>query len=161
MSYVEQFEIEMELNYLIHKEYPLLGMLVSDDAFSLYKRLLWLYGFFINGFVLMNFEIVKGDLIIADDYIRKLIYQATSIKLCFCLIIIYLWFHFKYSAIKRIEKKKFEIKDPGIDPETVGNWLQITFLYSMLYQDTAFNFIMHTIFIIMSFVSSPVWFSLH
>jgi hypothetical protein len=125
MSYVEQFDIEMEINCTLHDKYNFISKILSGDAFAKYKKGLWLMGFFINLLVIAFYEIVNGELIIADQRIAVLVFVLSMVKLFLCFVIINLWFAFRYNAIRRIEKEKFIIKDPGIDPDTGINWLRI------------------------------------
>jgi len=68
---------------------------------------------------------------------------------------------FRYSAVRKIEKEKFKVRDPGIDPDSGFSWLRISLFHSILFQDNALNFILHFFFIVLSFTVAPVFFSLH
>jgi len=61
MSYVKQFNIEMDINCDLHLKYPKISLILSGDAFALYKKGLWLMGFFINLLVIGFYEVINGD----------------------------------------------------------------------------------------------------
>lgn len=143
MSYVEQFDIEMEINNTLNDKYNLISKILSGDAFAIYKKGLWILGFFINLLVIGYYEIINGELKIADENIAFVVYGLSMVKLFLCFLIINLWFMFRYNAIRKIEREKFMIKDPGVNPETCMNWLHVAVFQSILLQDSALNFILH------------------
>lgn len=118
MSYVEQFDIEMEINNILNDKYNTISKILSGDAFAMYKQGLWILGFFINLLVIGFYEIINGELTIGDANIAFVVYVLSMVKLFLCFIIINLWFAFRYNAIRKIEREKFMIKDPGVDPDT-------------------------------------------
>lgn len=60
MAYTKQFKIEMDVNYDMAQNQPLLARFLSDDAFTYFKMGLWLIGFFINILVVEVYEIIDG-----------------------------------------------------------------------------------------------------
>lgn len=172
MSYVEQFEIEMDINLNLTEKYNMMSKILSGDAFAFYKKFLWVMGFLINILVCGYYEIVPipgisaektnlNDFKINNQRIYDIVFILSMIQFSLAGVIIIFWFGFRYNAIRRIEREKFMIKDPGMDPDTTKNWIQICIFASIIYQDAALNFILHFFFVILSYKVDPVFFGLH
>lgn len=121
MSYMEQFDIEMQLNYNINQNYRMISYILSDDAFSRYKQILWVFGFVINYFVLMNFEVINGELVIFSSEKKNMLEKASWAMLIAASTILTFWFTFRYKAIRRIETEKMYIKEPDFNPNNLLN----------------------------------------
>jgi len=104
---------------------------------------------------------VKGDLVIVDNKKEREMKLDSYILLFFAAIILGLWFIFKYKAIRSIEREKFMIKDPDANPDTFANNLMISIGYAYLFKETALNFTLHIIFVLLAEISSPVFHTLH
>lgn len=133
----------MEINLNLKEKYNLINKILSKDAFDLYKKGFWLMGFFINLLVISYYEVIDGNLITTDPNILMLVYTLSMIKLSMLFIIICLWLTFRYNAIRRIEREKFIIKDPGVNPDVGLNHIYISIFSSIIFQDSALNFILH------------------
>jgi hypothetical protein len=90
-----------------------------------------------------NYEVINGKMIIADQWTEHVVFVLSMFKGTLCFFIIIIWFSFRYGAIRKIEKEKFMLKDPGIDPDTWENWIEVSIFASIIYQDAALNFILH------------------
>lgn len=44
MLFVEQFDIEMKVNYELNEQYNKISKLLSDDSFKLFQKTLWVIG---------------------------------------------------------------------------------------------------------------------
>jgi hypothetical protein len=145
MAYVKQFDIEMTVNYNLNQKYNLLARILSDDAFEQFKQILWGIGVFINIGVFTCYEFRDGRLQAAPGYGFQefLIYFFSFCQLGWSLSIICLWFRFRYASIRRIEREKFMIQDPGINPDTPVNFLKISIYDSIISQPAPLNFILH------------------
>jgi hypothetical protein len=161
MSYCEQFEIEMDLNFKMSQNHYLISMILAEDALRMYKQVLWVAGFAINVIVLYKYEIFEGDLVIRDQFAALVLHYLSLGVGGASFLILLLWSWFIYPSIRSIEREKFEINDPGIDPDSLANWITISVVYSIFYQDACMNFIMHLLFVVLSIYASPVFFSLH
>lgn len=161
MAYVEQFDIEMVVNYELNEKYNLMSKLLSDDSFDINKKVLWVIGILINIGVVYYYRLVDGELICPEEYSTAdtVIKTLSFIQLTWSFIIINLWFTFRYDSIRKIEREKFLIKDPDMNPNLIGNWLSIAIYKSILCQPAALNFSLHFIFTILSYTTAPVFFS--
>lgn len=123
MAYTLQFEIEMDVNYELSLKYAWLAKILSDDAFAMFKIVLWTLGVFINIGVIKVYEIIDGKLVAAPGYegYEFLIFAMSFMQLFWSFVIICLWFSFRYKSIREIEREKFMIMDPGVNPDTPIN----------------------------------------
>ena len=163
MAYVKQFNIEMTVNYELSQKYNLLAKMLSDDAFGLFKIMLWLIGLQINIGVINVYEIIDGNLVASPGYEFQevIIFCLSGLQLVWSFVIICLWFAFRYSSIREIEREKFMIQDPGVNPDTPFAALKIAVYDSVLSQPAPLNFILHFVFTILSKTVNPVFYGLH
>jgi len=163
MGYTKQFDIEMTVNYELSQKYPSLAKLLSDDSFSLFKQILWFIGLLINLGVIYVYEIIDGKLVASPGYefYELVIFFLSFIQLTWSFSIICLWFSFRYTSIRQIEREKFMIQDPGVNPDLPMFAAKIAIYDSVLSQPAPLNFILHFVFTILSYTVDPVFYGLH
>lgn len=145
MAYVKQFDIEMTVNYHLNQKYSMLAVLLSDDAFDIFKQVLWMIGLFINFGVIMCYEMINGKFTATPGYEsqEKMIFLLSFMQAFWSFSILCLWFMFRFESIREIEHEKFLIRDPGVNAETFSNKCSIYVYYSIICQAAPLNFLLH------------------
>merc|ERR1712226_1620006 len=117
--------------------------MLTDDAFAWFKFSLWLIGLLINCGVIYVYEIIDNKLVAPPGYgfAELIIYLLSFIQLTWSGAIICLWFNFRYKSIVEIEREKFIIHDPGVNPDTFHRTLKIAVYDSVICQEAPLNFI--------------------
>lgn len=148
MSYVKQFELEMDNNRYLAEKYQRLSDFLSGDAFKLYQQTFWIIGLFINLIVIGYYEVIQGELKIADPKIEALVYILSMMKLVACFVILSCWFMFRYQSLREIEREQFIIQRPEDNPNTFVNWFKINIVNTIFLRKACMAFILHGLFVI-------------
>lgn len=90
-----------------------------------------------------------------------MIFFLSFVQLVWSFTILYLWFYFRYESIREIEREKFMIQDPGVNPDLPLATLKISVYDAVLSQPAPLNFLCHFVFTILTYLGYPLFYGLH
>lgn len=155
-----RFQIEMEDNIELHRNYPSFYKLSSDDSFMNIKKSVWTIGLVLNILLLIFYRRTSEE-VTTDSTGNNAIIVVGAVNAAISFLFFVVWFLSKYRQKSLIAKQQFELQDPlSTRLERLRNWIEIYFYYSMFQQNYPVFFLWHVLTNVLGIFLSPFFYTL-
>ena len=163
-----QYFIEMEQNYRLSLSSPFIYAISKNDTLKKLKLFYYFIGLALNVLVILFYKLTGGSTdpdkrnLTAFSGGNKLITWVSAIFSGMTFINFLIWLFFRAGAEYKSTLPKYSISHPTAQmPPNFGTKVEISIFWVFFNSSEALNFLLHSVFALMSIFTNPFYTSLH